>query len=164
MPDINIKLTGTAIVAWWGAIVATLVLIWDIYKWKTSGPHIRFVVTPNMMVVGDPDREGKKYISAEATNTGDRPTTITNLVVQYYETYLSMLRHKPSQSRIVTNPNSSQPLPHVLHPGSVWRGLALQTSEIEALARNGYLVCGLCHSHSNKEIDKRIVIKEKTTA
>lgn len=119
---------------------------------------------PNMIVIGDPVREGKKYISAEATNIGDRPSTITNLVLQYYETYLSMLRHKPSQSVIVTNPNTSQPLPYVLHPGSVWRGLALQSSEVEALAMKGYLVCGLCHSHSDKEIDKRIVIKEQKSA
>ncbi len=58
MPTINIELKGIEIVAWWGAIVATVVLVWDIYKWKTSGPKIRFVVCPGMIVVGDPTREG----------------------------------------------------------------------------------------------------------
>ena len=95
MPIIKIELTGIGIVAWWGAIVATFVLLWDIYKWKTAGPRIRFIVRSGMIIVGDPDREGQTFISAEATNIGDRPTTITNLVVQHYKTYLTMLKHKP---------------------------------------------------------------------
>jgi len=161
---LKIELTGIEIVAWWGAIVATIVLLWDIYKWKTAGPRIRFIVRSGIIIVGDLDREGQTFISTEATNIGDRPTTITNLVVQHYETYLTMLRHKPSRSMIVNNPSASQPLPYVLNPGCVWHGLSLQTSEIEALARNGYLVCGLCHSHSDKEIDRRIVIRKESEA
>lgn len=161
---IKIELTGIEIVAWWGAIVATIVLLWDIYKWKTAGPRIRFMVRSGMIIVGDPDREGQTFISTEATNIGDRPTTITNLVVQHYETYLTMLRHKPSKSMIVNNPSALQPLPYVLNPGCVWHGLSLQTPEIEALAMDGYLVCGLCHSHSDKEIDRRIVIRKESEA
>jgi hypothetical protein len=65
---------------------------------------------------------------------------------------------------IVNNPSSSQPLPYVLNPGSVWHGLALQTPEIEALAADGYLVCGLCHSHSDKEIDRRILVRKPSEA
>jgi len=161
MPVINVKLTGMDIIALWGAIVATLVLIWDIYKWKTSGPHVRFKVSPNKIVIGDVTREGNKYISAEAINIGARPTTITNLVFQYYENYIKMLFHKPSISMIVNNPSTSQRLPYMLKPGDVWLGLALQTSEIETYAKKGYLVCGLCHSHSDKEIDRRIIIKNQ---
>ena len=92
--DLNISLTGTDIVAWWGAIVATVVLIWDIYKWKTSGPILKFEVSPYTRIIGDPTRESKKYISANVTNIGDRPTTLTNLVLQYYDRYFKMVRHK----------------------------------------------------------------------
>ncbi len=164
LSGINIGLTGTDIVAWWGAILATVVLLWDIYKWKTAGPRIRFVVRSGMIVVGDPSREGQTFVSAEATNVGDRPTTITNLVLQHYKTYLAMLRHKPSTSMLVTNPSISQPLPYVLQPGSVWQGLAIQSEEIEDLAKSGYLVCGLCHSHSHREIDRRVVIRKQLEA
>ncbi len=161
MHTINIQLTGTDIVAWWGAVVATIVLIWDIYKWKKQGPRIRFRVQPGMIIIGDPTRKGKKFISAEATNVGDRPTTITNLVMQFYKTYFQMLRHKPSESMIVNTPSSSQPLPYTLNPGQIWRGLAIQSPEIEDLAKKGYLVCGLCHSHSDKEIDRRIKLRNQ---
>ena len=161
---IKIELTGVEIVAWWGAIVATIVLLWDIYKWKTSGPRIRFRVRADNMIVGDPSTEGQNFIFAEATNIGDRPTTITNLVFQYYQTYFSMLRHKPKKSMIVNKPSDSQLLPYVLHPGSVWHGLAIQTAEIETLAKDGLLVCGLCHSHSDKEIDRRVIIRKELKA
>jgi len=30
----------TELAAWWGAIIATLVLLWDMYKWERSGPII----------------------------------------------------------------------------------------------------------------------------
>lgn len=161
---VKIELKGIEIVAWWGAIVATIVLLWDIYKWKKAGPRIKFKVRSGMIVIGDPERDNQAFISVEATNTGDRPTTITNIVVQHYNTYFAMLRHKPSNTMIMNNPSPSRPLPYVLNPGSVWQGLAPQTPEIEALALDGYLVCGLCHSHSDKEIDRRIVIKEQSKA
>ncbi|MBA3003123.1 MAG: hypothetical protein FP813_04635 [Desulfurivibrio sp.] len=164
LPTINIELKGIDIVAWWGAILATLVLIWDIYKWKTSGPKIRFVVRAGMIIVGDPTRTGQFFISAEATNLGERPTTITNLVIQHYKSYFSMLRHKPQTSMLVTEPSVSQRLPYVLQPGTVWQGLCPQTDEIENLAKTGYLVCGLCHSHSDKEIDRRVIIKKEPKA
>jgi len=161
---ISIELKGIDIVAWWGAIVATVVLVWDIYKWKNSGPKIRFTVRSGMMVVGDPTRKGQFFISTEATNIGDRPTTITNLVIQHYNSYFDMIRHKPKTSMLVAQPSTAQPLPFILQPGVVWQGLAPQTEEIEKLASDGYLVCGLCHSHSDKEIDRRVIINKESTA
>ena len=159
--SISIELKGIDIVAWWGAIVATVVLVWDIYKWKNSGPKIRFTVRPGMMIVGDPTRKGQLFISTEATNIGDRPTTITNLVIQHYISYFDMIRHRPKASMLVAEPSTAQPLPFILQPGVVWQGLAPQTLEIEQLANDGYLVCGLCHSHSEKEIDRRVIFKKK---
>jgi len=162
LKPISIELTGTDVVAWWGAVVATVVLLWDIYKWRTAGPRIRFVVNSGMIIMGDPSRARQTFISAQATNVGDRPTTITNLVIQHYKTYFAMLRHKPSISMLVTEPSIEQPLPYVLQPGCVWQGLSPQTEEIEVLAKTGYLVCGLCHSHSDREIDRRVVIRKKS--
>jgi hypothetical protein len=49
-------------------------------------------------------------------------------------------------------------------PGGLWQGLAIQDLELEDLSRNGYLVCGLCHSHSDKEIDRRVILKSNNKA
>src|SRR4030043_2032814 len=133
-------------------------------KMRTSGPRIKFVVRPNSLVVGDPARKGKKFISVNATNVGDRPTTITNLVLQHYKNYFNMLRRKPSTSMVVIEPSTSQPIPYILQPGGVWQGLVIQDSELEDLSKDGYLVCGLCHSHSDKEIDRRVILTSNDKA
>jgi hypothetical protein len=52
-------MTSTEIAAWWGAIIASIVLLWDIYKWKTRGPKLVMRLSPNIQVWGDPSREGK---------------------------------------------------------------------------------------------------------
>lgn len=47
----------TEIAAWWGAFIATLLLFWDIYKWKRSGPIINVSASPNMKLFSKiPDR------------------------------------------------------------------------------------------------------------
>ena len=37
---------------WWGAFIATLVLVWDMYKWKHSGPIINVSASPGIKTVG----------------------------------------------------------------------------------------------------------------
>ena len=44
------KITDWA--AWWGAIIATLVLVWDMYKWKRSGPIINVSASLGIKTVG----------------------------------------------------------------------------------------------------------------
>ena len=82
MPDKNL----TSFVAWWGAVVATLVLLWDIYKWTKSGPSVVISARPDMKTfVGAPQNlSEKKYILAEAVNKGNKKTTITHLVSYHY--------------------------------------------------------------------------------
>ena len=54
----------TEIAAWWGAIIATLVLLWDMYKWERSGPIINVSASPNMQPFGKiPNNQKVKNIS-----------------------------------------------------------------------------------------------------
>ena len=43
---------ASEIAAWWGATIATLVLLWDIFKWKRAGPVVTISASPNMTIVG----------------------------------------------------------------------------------------------------------------
>lgn len=70
--ELKISIKATEIVAWWGAIVATIVLIWDIIKWRSAGLRIKFRVYPNLIVIGKPELEGKTYINAKASNIGGK--------------------------------------------------------------------------------------------
>ena len=152
-------------VAWWGAIIATFVLLWDIYKWKTSGPKIRFRANPNMKTFNIPSREGKTWISATAENVGTGATTITNLGFQYYRNWFKKIFRKPDSSGVIASAEATpnQSIPYILNPGTIWQGLALQTKELEENSRKGYLICELYYSQSKKPKEYRVIIEKKQT-
>jgi hypothetical protein len=76
-------LNPTAIVAWWGAILSTIVFLWDIYKYRRAGPKLRVGVRAGMLMV--PSTDKRTFILTEVVNVGDRPTTLANLCLAYFE-------------------------------------------------------------------------------
>ena len=60
----------TEIVAWWGAILASIVFVWDIYKWWTAGPKLRVSVHTGMMSINMPQYDGKTLIHVNVSNYG----------------------------------------------------------------------------------------------
>ncbi len=50
------------------------------------------------------------------------------------------------------------------HGNALWVLHESSKKNLENLAKTGYLVCGLCHSHSDKEIDRRVVIRKQSEA
>lgn len=48
---------GTDIAAWWGAITATVVLCWDVYKWIMSGARVRIEVRSGVSITGDENKD-----------------------------------------------------------------------------------------------------------
>src|SRR5580704_13788776 len=129
MPGIS----TTAIVAWWGAVLSSIVFLWDIYKYRHAGPNLRFEVSANMETVNMPAYEGKTVILALVTNRGDRPTTLTNLSFEYFEKK-KYFRKLPDKAAIILIPNVQFPLPYELKPGTRWNGVVPQNPEIERWA------------------------------
>lgn len=154
MPILS-DITLTDILAVWGAFGATLVLLWDIYKWKNSGPQIIFRATPNMKVsegFGDYSKD-KTYVHMEATNNGDRPTTITKAGCFYYKNLMArLLRRSSSQYYIKLSKR-----PGLLEPGGTWNDLADQ-QELGQLSKNGILLFALYLSHKRKPQTVRVRI------
>jgi hypothetical protein len=151
----------TDLAAWWGAIIATLVLLWDMYKWKRSGPIINVSVSIDMQTFGKMPNypEGKKYVTVEVINIGDRKTTITHLVMFHYKSLFRKIRGKKDKNFFVAIPALfPPPLPHMIEPGERWLGGIEQNSELEEMSRNGYLYCGVYHSCGKKPILQRVVI------
>jgi hypothetical protein len=144
-------------VAWWGAIIATGVLIWDIIKWKKSGPKIIISVSANMQITSDPDN--KLWVTIRAKNIGDRGTTITNLAGSYYKNIFYKLFNKAERQFVIPNAGITHPIPHVLDPGTIWDGVIEQDAKLQAMAKEGYLDCELYYSQSVKPIRERITIK-----
>lgn len=159
--EINISASTTDIVAWWGAIIATVVLAWDIYKWKTSGAKIRLLVSSGMSLYGGGVQDENTYITFRVTNVGDRPTTITTIAGKHYKNMWAKLRNKVTQAFVIPNPTfNHQHLPHMLEVGQEWMGGAEQTSDIEEMAKNGYLFIEVYDSVHEKPSIGRVVINE----
>src|SRR6266436_6542276 len=83
---------STEIAAWWGAILATVVFVWDIIKWRLAGPRLRLTIRSGMKTANVPEYEGKTLLLAQVVNYGDRPTTITHLAFSYYRNAWNRLR------------------------------------------------------------------------
>lgn len=151
----------TEIVAWWGAILATIVFIWDIYKWKMAGAKLRVTVQSNMESINIPQYDGKTLIAVNVVNYGDRPTTITNLGFLWFENLWNRIRRRPDKAFIIPNPSQAQVLPFELKQGNLWSGIAVQDVAVEAMARDGLLYCVLYHTHTEKPVYRRLRIPKK---
>lgn len=153
--------SSTVIVAWWGAILSTVIFVWDIYKHVTAGPKLRIAVRPGVVTVNMPEYDGKRLVSVTVTNYGDRPTTLTNLEVQCFKKRWRFRKKIPDHVAFVKVPNTYQQIPCELKPGAVWTGFALQGELLEAWAAEGDLFMVLYHSHSTKPIRQRVIVKPK---
>ena len=156
------SLSTTDIVAWWGAIVASLLLFWDVYKWMVEGPRLTIRLSPNMKVLGDPSCEGKTWVSVTVSNIGTRPTTIKNVGMEYYSNWISRLRSRAEKAAVFPNPSDGFPLPRVLNPGEEWLGLIPQARldkgvDLEKMSRTGHLMILLSQSHTKRAIRKRLI-------
>ena len=136
---------GIDYVAWWGAVVATLVLLWDVAKWFTSGPIIRQRIQldafyPDSKVLNveklenGESRELAAYCHIELVNTGTLPTTIMELSATHVRGKRKIGRMSISSQRFI--PHYGKTLPYVLRPGEVW-SCRLEMSDLHKLAKWG---------------------------
>jgi len=146
----------TQFLAWWGAVLATLVFLWDIYKWRTAGPRIRMTVQANMRILGDPELEGKPLILVSATNIGDRPTTLESLTFTWYANWWQRIKSKSTNHWYIKNPGLCHSFPCKLELGERWDGRANWTEEYADLAKSGHLMCHLHYASSKWPVAKRV--------
>ncbi len=157
---------ATEIAAWWGAVVATVVFLWDIYKWKHSGADVQVTASPDMETFGNVPQgmQGNTFVAVDVVNLGARKTTLTHLITVYYSSLWQLLIRKRNKQFFTPNPAVDKPLPCELEPGSRWMGAILQNAELEDMSRNGYLYCGVHHTASRKAVLKRVKVSEKAAA
>jgi hypothetical protein len=137
--------------AWWGAIVATIVLLWDVIKWKLSGARICMEARPNYIFIGDPARAMEHYIYVNITNKGTLPVTIQTVGYEFYNSIWNRFLKKVNKAGVAPSPFISQPLPFKLDPGSYWIGMLLQNQEIEEMLKSGFFIFG-----SRKQVMRNI--------
>ncbi|MDD4871406.1 MAG: hypothetical protein PHR77_12680 [Kiritimatiellae bacterium] len=109
-------MTTTTLLALWGAILSSLVAVWDIYKWKKEGIRL------SIKVAGIDGIDGKG-ICCEICNRGGKVTTIREVMLVTYQKnpFLRLLR-MVSSTRNLSASDPSLNLPFLLVPGGVWTG------------------------------------------
>ena len=145
--------------AWWGAIIATLTLIWNIILALKKGPRIFVKAIPNMEIFpSDPLTENKQYISITAINKGSAPTTITHFCGYFVKNLWDFISRKRQNFIINAHPSTGKTLPYVLKPGEEWHNLADQKHIIENY-KNGFIYVGVAHNQQKKPKYVRISLK-----
>ncbi len=140
----------TDTLALWGALVATGVLAWDIFKWKTEGPKINISANANIKVIGDELLEGKTFISIDIRNIGGGASTILKIgFVHFKNRWMKLLSRRSGPFYWVVKPRSQHDLPHFLESGKVWDGLANQNEELENLSKKGLVHLAVQFSHKD---------------
>ena len=149
------------IVAWWGATVATIVLVWDIFKWWKSGADVSLNVQPDQLIYDDSGVRAGRWVSVEAANNGDRATTLTNMTVAHYKSWFyCLLRRKPKSQGFVKGPGVLHKFPYTLEPGTTWLGLFRQTDELTELFRSSASYCKLLTSSHKRPVIARIKCRD----
>lgn len=135
---------GIDYVAWWGAVVATLVLIWDVAKWFKAGPNVKprarlNTYYPDSRVLkvekleNGESKELAAYCHVELVNTGTLPTTIMDISASHTRG-ANELQMTATNQRFT--PHHGNVFPHVLPPGEVW-SCRLEMSDLHKLAERG---------------------------
>jgi hypothetical protein len=153
--ELNFSFVGTIDpVALYAAILSTMIAVWEAIKWRARN-RIEVRCSANMIIV--PSANNNKYICTTVVNKGEFPTTLTHLVVFYWENRIDRTFKKPVKTMFV---NTNQ-VPKVVNPGEQWMVQALQDDEIEKMASEGYLYFGIIHTMGAKKIFRRVKIKKQ---
>lgn len=144
--------------AWWGAIIATLVFIWEIYKWHDDRPKLRVTIGSDLVIWNELTGIGdKKYLRISVVNRGGTTTKIEALHFFHYKSYFKFLFSKPSQNAWlihVVHPN--EPMPFKIDINERWTVNLEQTDELYEFSKNGFFCVAIYCSHCDKPIRKKI--------
>lgn len=141
--------------AWWGAIIATLALIWNIVVALKAGARVELSVMPNMELhPPHPGQEGKTFIFVKAVNKGNASTTITHFCGYKAESYWGRFRKKIKPFVVGSNGSYVSP-PIKLNPGEEWTGIVEQH---DMIVSSPLLYLGIYHNQRDKPIYKKVKI------
>lgn len=142
--------TSSDFAAWWGAIVASLVFGWEIWKHVRSGPRLRITVSPNMVTAGNGVISKVQMIFVTVVNCGDQATELTHFLGVHYRTKIDMWTGKKGRTFIIPRNGAGPEVPFRLEPGSRWTGGIEQGSMVEDFGAKGVLCCGVIDAASGK--------------
>ena len=150
----------TKVAAWWGAVIATGVFLWDIYKWWRAGANLRIKVLSDAFAFGaGAGKPQGPYIVVTVTNVGDAPTTIQSLSGSIYRNKWQRFFRKPIQSLLFVNPSIGQQCPYKLLPGEQWKHSVDQSRLVKDHGEGTFLLCQVSHTMKKKPVTIGVQLK-----
>jgi len=157
--------------AWWGAGLATVVLLWDLYKWRASGPRLRVWAKGDQKQLrpGDWDKPGRvpgdeDWIRISVANTGTGATTIQGVGFSCFSSVWQKVIRRPERTYgLVAETNPFCQLPWKLNPGEEWTGLLPQYEPFANLLKSGALYCQVEHTVSTRPVFRKVQGTGRTT-
>ncbi len=155
MTNVEFATVATAVYA---AVVSTVVLVWDVVKWRMAGPRLRVTVQTRLVRLGNGQIDPTTYLGAQVTNCGDRPTTLMSFgALTYKNDWLAFVQaNRPDLGLIFPGGPGVRTLPLVLEPGQQWQGLVPQ-EDVESLTKSKCVMIAIYHSHSPKPVLTRVM-------
>jgi len=143
--------------AWWGAIVATIAVVWNLVSAMLSGPRILLRVSKNMQTLpATQQTAGRTFVFVNAVNIGTATTTITHMCGYNAPNFIALLFKRKRKQLIGNEHESLGPLlPHVLRPGEEWSN-AFDQEYLEEKFSDGWLYVGVIHNQKKRPVYKRV--------
>lgn len=153
-------------VKWWGAILATIALGWNVWNSLSNAPKLKVKLRPNTTypdarVISTEEteygeeKELASYCHIEITNVGKLPATVTNIEATHSTNGNGQLYS--SSQRFLSH--SKENIPLFIAPGQLW-SCRLEMEDIYNMAKRGIPEIHITVSYK----DKPIVVKPKFTA
>jgi len=144
--------------AWYAAIVATIVLVWDVIKFRFSGPVITGEAKANWESYGIPETEGHSLTILKISNNGGRPTTINSWGMYWYPAGSNLKSAKGRRGFVIRGGLAGVgKIPSIIRPGEEWSGIMMEDEEFNRLFENGTILMAVGFSHSKKETFVKVV-------
>lgn len=147
-------MTASGIAAWYGAFIASVVLVWDVVKWRKDGPRIKAEARAGWRTMGMDEFEGKDVTSVKATNIGSRATMLTSFGMYWFHAGVSV-RNRAKAKAFIIQPSTFGPgqVPKKIEPGDVWHGLVTESESYKSMQNEGgKFFIALRFSHIAKEV------------
>lgn len=146
-------------VAWWGAVLSSIVFAWDIYKWARKGPRVKVLtrchvsysdarVVSTQQTEHGTSTELADYCHIEIANLGETATTVISLEAMHDR---KKTEPQASVSGSAFQQHHGKVLPAVLAPGGMWSG-RIEMGNISFLAKRGRPYIAVRCSHKDQPI------------
>ena len=121
--------------AWWGAVIATMVLGWDIIKWRSRGPRLRTLISQR--------DAGELEFRVFVSNTGDQPATIESVMLKCFERRLWIFRKRVDLYDVISLSGNNGFPPLTPQPGEPWEVFIDPCRQIPKLPPRGRLILAI---------------------